>query len=205
MGSVSGADAEVTAWVATALGTWKMYSGEPPNELGLALRAMPHYPHAHLALGRFWLWKGETERARQQLKEAGPTVAAVRALSEIDPSADVSQVRLQDPRGYALWLALRDPAAALPLLDGELDARRDATTVIGREWVAFRANAPFSEEAVRKALATGIAEPSVLLMAAEVLRDPALAARAASIPAGLLPSERARAEQLRAGEGVQIR
>jgi tetratricopeptide (TPR) repeat protein len=186
-------DPEVAAWVATALGTWKMYAGETPNELGLALKLLPDYPHAHLALGRYWLSLGEEQRARHHLQEAGPTVAATRALSELDRSADVSAVRLQDPRGYGLWLALTDPAAALPLLEAELSSRRDATTVIGREWVAWRAGAPFSTEAVREALATGIAEPQVLLMAGELLGDGALKARAAAVPAGLLPSERVRA------------
>jgi tetratricopeptide (TPR) repeat protein len=191
-GTVHEADPEVGAWVATALGTWKMYAGETPNELGLALKFLPDYPHAHYALGRYFLWRGEHDRAMEHLRKAGPTVAATRALSELDPSVDVRSVRLQDPRGYGLWLALEDPAAALPLLEAELASRRDATTVIGREWVAMRAGAPYSVEGVQKALATGISEPSVLLMAGEVTGDPALRARAAAVPGGLLPSELAR-------------
>jgi tetratricopeptide (TPR) repeat protein len=192
-GATHEGDPEVAAWVATALGTWKMYAGETPNELGLALKLLPDYSHAHLALGRYWLWLGENERARQHLTKAGPTVAATRALAELDPSVDVKAVRLQDPRGYGLWLALEDPLAALPLLETELASRRDATTVIGREWVAWKAGAPHSAQTVQRALATGIAEPSVWLMAGEVLGDDALKARAAAVVGGLLPSERVRA------------
>lgn len=186
------ADPEVAAWVAVAYGTYQMYAGEVPNEIGLALRLMPDYPHAHLALGRYFLWKGDTARAADHLRRAGPTVAAVRALSEIDPTASVPSVAQQDRRGYALWLAESDPKAALPLLDQELAERRDAITVIGRAWAAYRADQDrdLQPEIVRQALATGILDPSTLRRAAEVLADRALAARAASFPGGLLPSER---------------
>lgn len=188
----SPADPEPMAWVLTRLGGLKALRGETPNEIGLALSLLPDYRPAHLALGRFLLVSGHPEPAAEHLRAAGPTIEAALALAEIDPTVSIPALANQDRRGWALWLARTDPAAAVVLLDRELAQRHDATTRITRAWAASRAGEDTAEE-VRSALATGIRDPSVLLLAAEVLSDPALAAQALAVPNGLLPSERARA------------
>ena len=188
----SPADPEPMAWVLTRLGGWKALRGETPNELGLALGLLPDYRPAHLALGRYLLTSGRPDLAADHLRAAGPTIEAALALAEIDPEVSIPELARQDRRGWALWLARTDPAAAVALLDGELDQRRDATTRIARAWAASRSGQDVAAE-VRSALATGIRDPAVLLLAAESLSDPALAADALAVPNGLLPSERERA------------
>lgn len=191
------AEPEVMAWALTHLGLYEARAGLAPNGLGLALTVVPGYRPAELALGRWFLERGDHERASRHLRAAGPTVEAARALREIDPTTSVEAVSQQDRRGYGLWLAATDPARALPLLDAELAQRRDPATVIGRAWVAHLAGAEVDTDAVRAALATGAADPALLLAAAEVLVDPTLAERAGAAPFGLLPSERARAAAFR--------
>ncbi|MEQ1506159.1 MAG: hypothetical protein ABMB14_28260, partial [Myxococcota bacterium] len=197
LSAASTADPEPMAWVATRLGWLRSLDGDVPNELGLALRVMPDYRPAHLALGRYLLATGHADDAEPHLRAAGPTIEAVRALAELDPAASVQSVSAQDRRGYAIWLAPRDPAAAVALLDAELAQRRDAVTRIARAWAAWTGGAGDAvAPEVRAALATGIADPSTLVMAAEVLGDSSLAKRALSMSAGLLPSEQARARAI---------
>lgn len=188
-------DPEPMAWAATHLGWLKALDGQRPNELGLALTLVPTYGPAHLALGRFLLHEGRTDLAGRHLEQAGATLEAYRARREIDPSVRVEDVRLQDRRGWAIELAATDPAAAVALLEQELGERRDAFTRVAHGWAVTKAGGDGSAE-IREALATGIAEPEALLLAAEALRDPELARRALARPVGLLPSERVRAEQI---------
>jgi tetratricopeptide (TPR) repeat protein len=189
------ADPEPLAWALTRLGELKAQRGQVPNELGLAVRTLPDYPPAHLALGRWLLGAGQPEAAARHLARAGHTVAAARALAEIDPSTDVDAVGDQDPRGYAVWLTATDPERALRLLDDELAARHDAVTWMARALALSRAGLDGTTEA-RTALATGIADPSVWLQGAEVLGDPSLAAQALRWRGALLPSEIDRAESM---------
>lgn len=194
-------DPEPMAFVLTRLGVLRALRGERPDELGVALTVLPGYAPAELALGRWFLATGDPERARPHLVAAGPTVEAARALAEIDPAASVAAVQRQDRRGYALWLASTDPAAALPLLDAELGQRRDAMTRLARAWAASRLGADVGEE-VRAALATGCSDPLGLLLAAEALGSAELAARALAAAPGLLPSEQVRARRIVAdGDG----
>lgn len=190
--AASPADPEPMAWVMTRLGVLKSLRGEMPNEIGIALTLLPDYRPAHLALGRFLVVSGHPEKAAEHLRKAGPTIEAGLVSAELDPTVSIEALKNQDRRGYGLWLARTDPAAAVVLLDQELAQRKDATTRIARAWAASRTGADTKAE-VEDALRTGIADPSVLLLAAEVLRDPALAERALATPNGLLPSERARA------------
>ncbi len=121
-------------------------------------------------------------------------------LAELDPSTAVAAARLQDPRGYADWLAPRDPGAALPILEREWVARQDATTRMSRAWAAFHlqrgGGSPALDPAAeaRAALATGIPEPRVLLEGGLILEDPEPLKRALARPCGLLPSEAREAE-----------
>ena len=105
----------------------------------------------------------------------------------------LEDVKLQDRRGWAIELAATDPAAAVALLDQELAERRDAFTHIAHGWAVGLAGGDGGAE-VRAALATGIADPQALLLAAEATRDPEIALRALARPVGLLPSEHVRAE-----------
>lgn len=186
-------DPEPFAWVLTRMGWLHALRGEPAAEIEQALTLLPDYPPARFARGRIRLHAGDTVGAAADLRAVGATVEAVRALSEIGP-ADVEAVRAQDPRGYALWLADRDPARAIPVLEEEWTVRQDAMTQMALAYARFRAGQPASdpraEEQARAALATGIAEPRVLLLGGLILGDDALVTRALATGPGLLPSER---------------
>ncbi|MDP2310130.1 MAG: hypothetical protein Q8P18_29200 [Pseudomonadota bacterium] len=184
-------DPEPYAWALTRLGWLHALRGQPAPELDAALTLVPNYQPALFARGRVRLHEGHPGAA-DDLRAAGATVEAVWALSEIDPSASVEAVKMQDPRGYAMWLTPRDPVAALVLLQDEWKVRQDATTRMARAWAALAAgdtSLDASAEA-RVALATGITEPRVLWMAAKVLGDDTLRQRALAMGPGLLPSER---------------
>ncbi|MCA9494196.1 MAG: tetratricopeptide repeat protein, partial [Myxococcales bacterium] len=172
LSAASPSDPEPMAWVASRLGWYRALAGERPDELGLAVTVLPDHPAANLLLGRYLLFDGHLEQAADHLRRAGKTMEALRALHEIDPSVDVSEARLQDRRAWALWIADRDPGEALALLDRELEQRRDAFTRVARARVAHQQGEDVRAE-VADALATGIREPLVLLMAAEATEDPA--------------------------------
>jgi tetratricopeptide (TPR) repeat protein len=184
-------DPEPLAWALTRLGWLNALAGRPAPELDAALALVADYHPALFARGRVRLHAGSPEAA-DDLAKVGATVEAVRALAEVAPGPDVETVRDQDPRGYATWLAERDAAKAMSILEEELRVRHDATTRMALAWARWKAGGEVAEEA-RSALATGIVEPRVLLQAAEILRDPALAAKAAAMGPGLLPSEHRRA------------
>lgn len=190
------ADPEPLAWVLTRLGWLHALNGAPSPEIDAALRLLPDYKPARLARGRVRLHAGDAGAA-EDLRAAGATVEAVWALSELDPTASVEAVGLQDPRGFAMWLSDRgrpeDLVRALALLEDELDARQDAVTHMAHAWATYRAGRDGTEEA-RAALATGNIEPRLLLQGGLLLGDPALLRRALAMGPGLLPSERQRAE-----------
>jgi tetratricopeptide (TPR) repeat protein len=183
-------DPEPFAWVLTRLGWLHALQGAPAPEIDAALRLLPDYRPALLARGRLRLAAGDSTAAAD-LRAVGPTVEAVWALSELDPTASVEGVKAQDPRGYAMWLTPRDPKRALEILNDEWAIRQDATTRMARAWAAQGAgdtSIDVSTEA-RAALATGIVEPRVLLIGARVLGDDTLRQRALAMGPGLLPSE----------------
>lgn len=188
----SGSDPEPFAWVLTRLGWLHALSGAPAPELDAALRLVPDYKPALFARGRIRLHAGDPAAAAD-LKKVGATVEAVRALAEIDPTADVNAVGTQDPRGYAMFLADTAPERAVALLTDELTVRQDAVTHMAHAYASFRGGKDAGDEA-RAALATGIIEPRTLLEGGLVLHDPALLQRALAMGPGLLPSERKKAE-----------
>ena len=185
----SSADPEPYAWVLTRLGWLHVLSGEPAREIDLALELLPDYPPARFARGRIRLAAGDAGAA-EDFRVVGRTVEATRALAEIDPNVSIDAVGAQDPRGYAIWLADRDPTHAVALLDEELRSRQDAATHMAHAYAVFRGGSDGAQEA-RDALATGCPEPRVLLQGGLVLGDRALIERALSMGPGLLPSERA--------------
>jgi tetratricopeptide (TPR) repeat protein len=184
----SSADPEPYAWALTRLGWLRALRGEPAPEIDLALALLPDYPPALFARGRVRLHAGDAA-AVDDLRRVGRTVEATRARAEVDSDVSVDAVAAQDPRGYATWLADRDPARAVKLLDRELEARRDAVTHMAHAYAVFRNGGDGSREA-RAALSTGCSEPRVLLQGGLVLGDRALIDRALSMGPGLLPSER---------------
>lgn len=188
-----GGDAEPLAWALTRVGWLRALRGEPPIELARALALLPDYPPARFARGRILLHAGDP-RAEADLRAAGPTVEAVRALVELDPRADVARLAAQDPRGYAIWLSDREPARALALLTEEREAREDAATLLAWAYAAHRAGQD-AKDVARAAIATGTLEPRSLLQGGIVLADEALLERALTTGPGLLPAERALAER----------
>jgi tetratricopeptide (TPR) repeat protein len=192
--SGSPTDPEPYAWALVRLGWLHALRGEPADEIDVALALLPDYPPARLARGRIRLHRGD-DRAAQDLRAVGRTVEALRALAEVDPTANVETARTQDPRGYAIWLSDRDPGQALALLDEELDVRKDPVTRMARAYAAFRLGHDVRDEALA-VIATGIPEPRVLLQGGLILGDPALLGRAAASGPGLLPSERRQIEAL---------
>lgn len=198
----SPADPEPLAWVLTRLGWLHALSGEPAREVDLALQLLPDYKPARMARARIRLHAGDSAGAAEDLRVVGPTVEAVWALSEIDPAASVEKVGMQDPRGFARWLADRgtpaDLARARALVADELRDRQDATTRMVDAWVRYRAGEDAAPLA-REALATGIPEPRVLFEGGLVLGDAAVLERALAMGPGLLPSERRRAQEALAG------
>lgn len=189
------ADAEPMAWAATRFAAYVALAGHPSDALDQALQLVPAYRPALLLRGRLRAAAGEPGAA-EDLRAAGQTVAAVTALAELDPSVDVAAVGDQDPRGFAVWLADHgDPARATRLLEEELQQRQDAATRVAHAYAVHRAGGDGRAEA-RAAVATGIADPEVLVRAAVVLADPELARRALQRPAGLLPSWRRLAESV---------
>jgi tetratricopeptide (TPR) repeat protein len=188
----SAGDPEPYAWVLTRLGWLHLLQGKPAPELTKALQLVPDYAAARLAQGRFRLHLKDP-LAASDLAFVAHTVEGARALAEIDTTVSVDAVGAQDPRGYGIWLADRDPARALPLLEQELTQRQDAVTHMAHAYAAFRAGQDAEAEA-RAALVTGIIEPRVLLEGGLLLGDAALLRRALGMGPGLLPSERAQAE-----------
>ncbi len=188
----SSSDPEPYAWVLTRLGWLRALRGEPAPEIDLALAMLPDYPPARFARGRIRLAAGDASAA-DDFRATGATVEATRALAEIDPSVSVDAVGAQDPRGYAIWLAERDAARAVALLDEELKSRQDAVTHMAHAYAVYRSGGDGSAEA-REALATGCPDPRVLLQGGLVLGDRALVERALASGPGLLPSERTLAD-----------
>lgn len=191
--SASVQDPETWAWMMTRLGWLKALQNQPAPELELALKQLPDYPAARFARGRLRLAQGDTAGAAEDLRAAGATVEATRALAEIDPSVSVETVKNQDGRGYAIYIAERDPSTAQRMLEEEWKLRQDAATQMARAYVGFRLGQDTAAEA-RAALATGIVEPRVLLQGGLILKDRALLDRALAMGPGLLPSERRMAE-----------
>jgi tetratricopeptide (TPR) repeat protein len=194
--SGTAADPEPLAWTLTRVGWLHALAGEPAPEVSHALLLLPDYPPARFARGRIRLNAGDPGAA-EDLRAAGHTVEATRALAELDPAVDVATVLGQDPRGAAIWLADRDPERALALLDEERKSREDAQTLLAWAYAAHRAGRD-ARDVARRAIDTGILEPRALLHGGIVLGDAALLDRAIASGPGLLPSERALAEREKA-------
>lgn len=212
--AASSIDPEPLAWVLTRMGWLHAITGQPSPQIDEALRVVPGYPAAHFARGRVRLAAGDVAGAVEDLKLAGPTVEATRALVEAGATGEagrpvaVSAVAQQDPRGYAIFLSdsgsLQDREKAVQLLQAEVEARKDAVTLVALAYARFRSGSDhrICGAQARSVLATGIVEPRVLLQAGLILGDDVpvskeardLLERALDSGPGLLPSERKLAE-----------
>jgi len=209
----SSLDPEPLAWVLTRMGWLHAITGQSSPQIDAALAALPDYPAAHFARGRVRLAAGDVPGAIEDLKKAGPTVEATRALAEAGATdaagrpVAVSAVAQQDPRGYAIFLSdsqtLEDRKKAVDLLTAEVETRRDAVTLMALAYARFRSGSDhvICAAQARSVLATGIVEPRVLLQAGLILGATvpisddarALLGRALDSGPGLLPSEQAMA------------
>lgn len=196
VGAGSPLDPEPLAWALSRLGWLHALQGEEAPELDRALELLPDYAPARLARGRLRLHLGHPG-AVEDLRAAGRSVEAWRGRLWAGDDLDLALVAHQDPRGYATWLAPRDPAGAVKLLEGELQARQDAVTRAAWCWARALAGEPAQalEAELRAALATGTVEPRVLLHAGLVLRDAELLRRALASGPGLWPDEQALARE----------
>jgi len=184
-------DLEARAWRLARLARLEALDGGPAAVLlEQALALAPDHAAVRYQRGRTRLHEGDLAGARADLEASGPTVDAARALFELDPDVDVVASRLEDPRSFALWLAERDPAQAVALLEAEVVVRQDAVTRSALAYARHRVGIDTSEEA-RSVLASGIQEPEVLWQAGRILADPTLIRRARSMGPGLLPSQHA--------------
>jgi hypothetical protein len=183
----SPADPAAFAWALVQAAELSITRGADPLEAGRALLIAPDFAPAHLLLGRWMLANGDTERGVMHLRQAGPTFAAARALATVDPTVDPATHQSQDPRGYATWIACREPAVANAILADELLHRRDAHTRMAAAYAAHCAGNPAAADETRALVAAGTLDADVLAMAAITLNDPSLAARALAGPGNVSP------------------
>lgn len=180
------------AWVLAQLGWLRAQRGQRAPELDKAIQLVPGYSEALLFRGRLRAFEGDREGAVADLRLAGPRWDARRALAELEGGDPLGDCRL-DRRGCALYLADRDPERAAKLMAEELAARKDATTLAYSAYVDFRRGRE-ARGAMDLALATGIRDPQLLLVAGIVLADRARVQAALSPGVGLYMEERARGE-----------
>ncbi|HNC96140.1 MAG TPA: hypothetical protein PLA94_28655 [Myxococcota bacterium] len=183
---------EDLAWVLAQQGWLRAQLGQPAPQLDMAIRLVPGYSEALLFRGRVRAFQGDREGAIADLRLAGPRWDARRALAELEGGSPLADCRL-DRRGCALYLADHDPEQAAKWMVEELAARQDATTLAYAAYVDFRRGRE-ARTGMEAALATGIRDPQVLLVAGIVLGDPARVQAALSPGVGLFAEERARGQ-----------
>lgn len=158
-----------------------------------ALRVAPESAVAELVLGRLELARDRFERAipplRRAAERAGTPTAlhlladALGAAGRVEERAEVERRLVatgerSDPRGLALFLAVRGVAArrALRLAEDELRQRRDAESIEVLGWARLALDdAAGALDAAREARAAGRVDPRLFLLgglALERLRDP---------------------------------
>ncbi len=192
--------ADLSFYLAT-LGWYGVLSGGDGPEFDTALALVPTEPRALLWRGRTRLHRGDRVGAAEDFRAVGPTVEALWALSEIDPSRSPREVSRQDPRAYGMWLAGTEPEEAKRLLERDLASRQDPLTKMAWLWARFRCGETVAEEA-REVLDAGSGEPRVSLWGGLILLDNAALQRAVAMGPGLLPSELSLAEQTIASMAV---
>ena len=196
----SSSDPEPYAWVLTRLGWLHALRGEPaPRSISRSeLSRLP----ARSIRARTDRLAARRRGRRGRLPSVGATVEATRALAEIDPAVSVDAVGAQDPRGYAIWLAERDAARAVALLDEELKSAtgcRDAHGARVRGVPERRRRSP-PRHAMRW---RPVARASRASPRRDRPRRPCARRRALATGPGLLPSERTLAEvALRSQSGL---
>jgi tetratricopeptide (TPR) repeat protein len=217
-GSVSGVDAEVSAWMLTKLAAYQWQQGDTNAARQSAAKALvlqKTFPPTLLLLGKMDLAQGRTREAAERLQlatRANPLPEyqwalweALRASGQAE-AAEVVERNLmkhgaaEDPRTFSLYLATRriEASRAVELAEQELLTRADVHTHDARAWALAAAGR--WEEARRaslSALAEDTADPRLLLHAGCIAEHLGLAAEArlqlekvVAAQQVLLPSER---------------
>jgi tetratricopeptide (TPR) repeat protein len=216
--SVSGVEAEASAWILGKLAAYEWQQGETTTAQRSAAQALAlqkDFPPALLLLGKMDLAQGHTCEAVERLQiatRANPLPEYQWALSEAlraggqAEAADVVERDLmkhgaaEDPRTFSLYLATRriDASRAIALAEQELLTRADVHTHDARSW-ALAAAGRWDEarRASLSALAEGTADPRLWLHAGVIAGQVMQAAearqhleKAAAAEKLLLPSER---------------
>jgi tetratricopeptide (TPR) repeat protein len=191
----AGSDAPL---VLTHLAWFHYLAGKPTPELDEALALLPGYRPALYVRGRMRLHAGDKEGAKADLVASGPSFFATQALAEIDPTVDPAKDCALDRRSCAIWLADHDPPRSLTLFDAELKDRQDATTRAMHAYARYRAAGAVDARIYAEAfgaLDSGTLDPQVLVRAGIVLGMARVVRKGMELEPGLLPSERALAEQ----------
>lgn len=216
--SVSGVEAESSAWMLTKLAAYEWQRGDTNAARRAAAKALAlqkDFPPALLLLGKMALTEGRTSEAVECLQlatRANPLPEYQWALSEAlrvsgqGAAAEVVERDLmkhgaaEDPRTFSLFLATRriEASRAVELAEQELLTRADVHTHDARSWALAAAGR--LEEARRAsllALAEGTADPRLLLHAGCIAEQLGQAAdarqhleKAAGAQQVLLPGER---------------
>ena len=217
-GSVSGVEAEASAWMLTKLAAYEWQQGDTNAARQSAAKALvlqKEFPPTLLLLGKMDLAQGRISEAVERLQlatRANPLPEYQWALSEallasgqVEAAAIVERDLMkhgaaEDPRTFSLFLATRriEAIRAVELAEQELLTRADVHTHDARAW-ALAAAGRWDEarRASQLALAEGTADPRFLLHAGCIAEQSGEAAaarqhleKAAAAQQVLLPGER---------------
>ncbi len=218
-GSVSGVEAEASAWMLTKLGAYQWQQGDTNAARRAAEKALElqkDFPPTLLLLGKMDLAQGRYSEAVKLLQRAtrgNPLPEYQWALSEallasgqLEEAANVERDLMkhgaaEDPRTFSLFLATRrlETSRAVELAEHELLTRADVHTHDARAWaLAAAGRLDEARRASLSALAEGTADPRLLLHAGSIAEQVGQAAearqhleKAAAAQQLLLPGERA--------------
>ena len=216
--SVSGVEAEVSAWMLTKLAAYEWQQGATNAAHRSAMKGLAlqrDFPPALLLLGKMELAQGRTSEAVARLQiatRANPLPEyqwalseALRAGGQVEAATIVERDLMkhgaaEDPRTFSLYLATRrlEASRAVELAEQELLMRADVHTHDARSWaLAAAGRIEEARRASQLALAEGTADPRLLLHAGCIAEQWGEAAearqhleKAAAAQQVLLPGER---------------
>ena len=198
-GSVSGVEAEASAWMLTKLAAYQWQQGDTNaarQSAAKGLMLQKDFPPTLLLLGKMDLAQGRISEAVERLQlatRANPLPEyqwalseALRAGGQIEVAAIVERDLMkhgaaEDPRTFSLFLATRriEPSRAVELAEKELLTRADVHTHDARSW-ALAAAGRWDEarRASLSALSEGTADPRLWLHAGCIAEQVGQAAEA---------------------------
>ena len=216
--SVSGVEAEASAWMLTKLAAYEWQQGATNAARRSAMKGLDlqkDFPPTLLLLGKMDLAQGRTSEAVERLQlatRANPLPEyqwalseALRAGGQVEAATIVERDLMkhgaaEDPRTFSLYLATRrlEASRAVELAEQELLMRADVHTHDARSWaLAAAGRIEEARRASQLALAEGTADPRLLLHAGCIAEQCGEAAearqhleKAAAAQQVLLPGER---------------